>query len=278
VPLPAAGLEAAAPGDRRLTPRGAFVVTRLSTTPVKGLRLHHPGHVVLDVTGAVGDREFVLAGDDGRLVSITACGGLAGMTATYEDGRLTITSGDGTAYEGEIELGEPVSINFFNYEDRAGRVVHGPWSEVISRAAGRPLRLVKMDKAGAGSDVTPVTLLGEGSVRTLERESGLGPIDPRRFRMLIQFASEAGHVEDGWEGREVEIGTARLRVGGSVPRCAAVTRDPDDGRRDAPVVRAIKAYRGVQDTGFGRGVPFGVYAEVVQAGVVRVGDVLRVLG
>jgi MOSC domain-containing protein len=254
-----------------------LVVTRLSTTPIKGMRLHHPDHVVLDETGAVGDRDFVLANDDDVLVSITACGELVDMTATWDAGagRLTITSGDGTACEGPVELGEPVLINFFNYEKRAGRVVRGRWGEVISRAAGRRLRLVKMDKVGSGSDVRPVTLVGEGSVRTLERESGLGPIDPRRFRLLIQFTSETGHIEDTWEGLDVEVGTARLRVGGSVPRCAAVTRNPDGGKRDKPIVKAIKAYRGMQATGFGRGVPFGVYADVVQNGVVRVGDVVR---
>src|SRR5206468_3695459 len=145
-------------------------------------------------------------------------------------GWLTITSGGGTACEGPVELGESVLINLFNYNERAGRVVHGPWSDAISRAAGRRLRLVKMDKAGSGSDVRPVTLLGEGSVRTLERASGLGPIDPRRFRLLIQFTSETGHIEDTWEGLEVEIGTARLRVGAAVPRCAAVTRNPEGGK------------------------------------------------
>jgi uncharacterized protein YcbX len=67
----------------------------------------------------------------------------------------------------------------------------------------------------------------------LERESGLGAIDPRRFRLLIQFTSETGHIEDTWEGLEVEVGTARLRVGASVPRCAAVTRDPEGGKRDS---------------------------------------------
>jgi MOSC domain-containing protein len=256
-----------------------LVVTRLSTTPIKGMRLHHPDHIVLDEAGAVGDRDFVLASDDDRLVSITGCGELVDLTATWDAGagRLTVTSGDGTACEGLVELGESVRVNFFNYEERAGRVVHGPWSEVISLVAARPLRLVKMDRAGSGSDVKPVTLLGEASVRALERESGLGPIDPQRFRLLIQFRSETSHVEDTWEGLEVEVGTARIRVGGSVPRCAAVTRNPEDGRRDKPIVKAIRAYRGVQDTGFGKGVPFGVYADVVQNGVVRVDDAVRVV-
>src|SRR5919197_1552185 len=69
-----------------------------------------------------------------------------------------------------------------------------------------------MDKTGSGSDVKPGTLLGDGSVRALERESGLGPIDARRFRMLIQFTSEKGHIEDTWECREVKVGTARTAL------------------------------------------------------------------
>ncbi|HEX7267385.1 MAG TPA: hypothetical protein VF256_08170, partial [Streptosporangiaceae bacterium] len=62
----------------------------------------------------------------------------------------------------------------------------------------------------------------------------------------------------------------------SVPRCAATTRDPDRGARDLPTVRMIKSYRGVQVNEFGRGVNFGVYADVVAEGVVRVGDTLSV--
>jgi MOSC domain-containing protein YiiM len=38
----------------------------------------------------------------------------------------------------------------------------------------------------------------------------------------------------------------------------------------------IKSYRGVQVTESGRGVHFGVYAEVVREAVVRVGDPLTV--
>ena len=61
---------------------------------------------------------------------------------------------------------------------------------------------------------------------------------------------------------------------GVVPRCAATTRDPGNGARDLPTVRMIKSYRGVQVTESGRGVHFGVYAEVVREGVLRVGDPL----
>ena len=94
---------------------------------------------------------------------------------------------------------------------------------------GQPLRLVKPERSGAASDAAGVTLLGDASVRALERESGIADIDARRFRMLIEFASDREHVEDEWEGAIAAVGSARLRIGGPVPRCAATTRDPERG-------------------------------------------------
>jgi hypothetical protein len=40
-------------------------------------------------------------------------------------------------------------------------------------------------------------------------------------------------------------------------------------------VQVIRAYRGLRDTLFGPGVPFGVYADVVTPGRVGVGDSLQ---
>jgi hypothetical protein len=52
-------------------------------------------------------------------------------------------------------------------------------------------------------------------------------------------------------------------------------RDPDRGVRGLPAVQVIRAYRGLRDTLFGPGVPFGVYADVVTPGRVGVGDSLQ---
>lgn len=118
-------------------------------------------------------------------------------------------------------------------------------------------------------------MLGDASVRALERESGAAGIDARRFRMLVELATDREHVEDEWEGVLVAVGAAEIRIGGPVPRCAATTRDPDRGVRDLPAVQVIRAYRGLRDTLFGPGVPFGVYADVVTPGRVGVGDSLQ---
>jgi uncharacterized protein YcbX len=49
------------------------------------------------------------------------------------------------------------------------------------------------------------------------------------------------------------------------------TLDPATGIRDFPTLHVIKGYRGVTRKG---NVHFGVYAEVLEPGTVRVGDAL----
>jgi len=253
-------------------------VARLSTTPVKGLALHHPDAILLLEAGAAGDREFFVIDRHDRLVSIWKTGRLIRFRAAHDPktGRITVRSAEGEVCDGQARPGAPVIADFYRERKVAGTVVEGPWNAVLSEAAGEPVRLVRADHPGAGHDEHPVTLLGEESVAELARQSGAGPVDIRRFRMLIGFSGLSAHVEDSWQGRTVEVGEALIRVGGPVPRCAATSRHPDRGARDLATVRMIRSYRGVQVNEFGRGVNFGVYADVVREGVVRVGDPLIV--
>ena len=70
--------------------------------------------------------------------------------------------------------------------------------------------------------------------------------DPRRFRMTIAIDGAAAWEEHGWGGREIAAGGALLRGVEPVPRCVVTTRDPDDGRTDAPVLAALAQLRGKQ--------------------------------
>jgi uncharacterized protein YcbX len=89
--------------------------------------------------------------------------------------------------------------------------------------------------------------------------------DVRRFRpnVLVQTASDQGHVERNWVGHSVQIGGVAIR--GEMPtiRCAMTMHAQKELPRDPLVLRAI-----VRDAD----QCLGLYASVVVTGTVSVGD------
>jgi uncharacterized protein len=245
-------------------------VARLSTTPVKSLLLHHPDVIELEPFGVAADRRFYLIREDGRLLAGLHHGPLALVRADWdpEPDRLRLTFPDGEVVAGDVEVTEPVLTDFWGHRVGGG-VVDGPWSDALSRYAGRPVRLVKADAPAAGVDVEPITLVSTASIEALARRAGREALDGRRFRMLLEVEGCEPHEEDTWIGRRVRIGEALVEIPGPVPRCATTTRDPATGKRDFDTLREIAAYRGKRN---GKKVDFGVYGRVVTPGRVRVGD------
>jgi len=246
------------------------IVARLSITPVKSLRLHHPEEIHLEPFGVAADRRFYLVREDGRLLAGIHHGPLALVRADWDalGDRLRLTFPDGAVVEGDVRLGEPELTDFWGHRVE-GRVVDGPWADALSQFAGRPVRLVKTDTPAGAVDVEPVTLVSSESIAELASRVGLDSLDGRRFRMLLEIEGCEPHEEDTWRGRHVRLGEAVLEIGGPVPRCATTTRDPSTGKRDLDTLREIAAYRGKRD---GKKIDFGVYAQVVRPGRVRVGD------
>jgi len=247
-------------------------VELLTITPIKGTALHHPDAVELRETGAVGDREFFIIDEEDRLISLTRTGAFVSLRAELDD-ELVLWEGEEAVCRGPVHPGDPVWADFYGFKHVRARVVDGPWTELLSERAGRPVRLVRANGHGGGIDIGPVTVLGSASVAHLAAQAGR-PVDQRRFRMLIGLSTDEPHVEDTWRGMRLIGEQVELRVGDPVARCATITRHPDHGDRDQPLVRAIRDYRGLRDLPRGPGVPFGVYAHVVRPGRLATGELL----
>jgi uncharacterized protein YcbX len=243
---------------------------RFSIAPIKGFALEHPAEIELSETGVAEDRRFFLIDDTGRVVDGLLAGRLVQIGAhTDRDGRtLRLTFPDGTVLEDEVRLGDAVVTSMY------GRTVHGhrvegPWGEAVEPFTGRRVHLVRTDRPGGTREKHPASLVTDGSLALLGSHLGGGPVDARRFRMLIELADGEAHEEDTWIGRHIELGEVVLRISNRIPRCAITTQDPDSGRRDQDTLRTIIAYRGLRD---GEHVDFGVWGEVERPGTIRLGD------
>ena len=159
----------------------------------------------------------------------------------------------------------------FHSRRREGHIVGGPFAAALSELCGQPLQLVQTAESGAdrGSG-GGVTLISRASLGCLAAEAGTETVDPRRFRMLVEIDGVPAHAEDGWVGRTMSVGEARVRFAGHVGRCLVTSRHPESGAVDLPTLDVLRGYRGTAEAT--EPLPFGIYGKVVAPGTVRVGD------
>ena len=237
-------------------------VSRINTTPVKSMRLQHPASVELGPDGAADDRRFLLVDDGRRLYNGKRDSSLVRTTATWDPGSrvLSMTVPSGELVESTVVRSRPEVVGVYGRQV-SGHAIEGPWADAISDLVGRCLTLIERDDGAWATDSRPATLISGSSV-------GLIDGDGRRFRMLFEIDGLEALAEEAWSGRRVRVGEATLLVGEPTSRCAVPSASPDTGCRDRDVLRELLETRGPVD-----GEPcLGVYAEVLEPGVVRVGD------
>src|SRR4051794_20016891 len=198
-------------------------VARISIAPVKSLGLVHPDEIEIGPRGVVGNRRFWLVDDTGRLFNNKRCGPMVRIRPEWDEQSrvLALTLPDGERVEGVVELGEPVAGEMYR-NPHPSRHVIGPWEDAISRIAGQKLTLLwaedhATDRGWRGGDIS---LVSRASLDRLGREGGAdGPIDGRRFRLLLEIDGVEEHAEDEWLGTQVQVGEAVLQFNGDIGRC-----------------------------------------------------------
>ena len=253
-------------------------VTRISIAPVKSLGLVHPDEIELSAHGVSGDRRFWLVDEDGRLFNNKRCGPMVRIRPEWneESRTLALTLPDGERVEGVVELGEPVAAEMYRHPHPSRRVI-GPWEDAISRVAGQNLTLLWADDHARdrGYRGGGISLVSRASLDRLGREGGAdGPIDGRRFRLLLEIDGVEEHAEDEWLGTQVQVGDAVLQLNGDIGRCVVTTHDPDTGVTDLDTLGALARYR---REGRNEPLPLGVYGSVAVPGRVRIGDAVMPL-
>jgi uncharacterized protein YcbX len=230
--------------------------------------------LTLERTGVTENRRFYLIDERARMVNGKTIGILAAVHADYKHAgeRLTMAFPDGSLVSDAVQLGAEIETRFFSRTPTA-RLVVGPWSEAISAYAGRQLRLVRAeDSLGRGVDrglEGSVSLISQASVQRLEANAGGHAVDARRFRMLIEVGGTDAHAEDLWVAHTVQIGQACVAFKGHVGRCLVTSQSPDSGLVDMPTLELLSYRRDLSTT---EPLAFGIFGEVLEPGLVRLGD------
>ena len=229
--------------------------------------------------GAAGDRAYFLVDERGRMVNGKRSSLLNQVVAELcEDGELSLAFPDGRVVTGPPTRGGRVDVRFYSLM-RPARAIGGPFSEALSEHAGLPLRLVAFDPGRSSVDrgaQGAATLLCRSSAAAIAAAAGRESIDTRRFRMTIELDGCEPFAEDGWIGRTLRIGGARLRPFGNVGRCLVTTLDPDTGEVDLPTLDLLRGLRG--DAATSEPLALGVHCAVLQPGEVALGDPVELEG
>ena len=250
-------------------------LARINATPLKGTALQSLERTPLTEAGIPGNRRFHLTDARGRLYSGLAHGPLVQVRATVDDGSLVCAFPDGATVAGSTEDLEDAVVTEFFGRLVPGHVVGGPFEAAFSAYVGAPVRLVRTDRDGDGPDVFPLTVVSHASVADLARRGDHdGALSPLRFRINLELADCEPFEEDTWAGRRVRLGTAELRIGDQIPRCAVTTQDPATGLHDWNTLKQIARFRPLTPD---REVPFGMYVTVEQPGTVALGDRVALL-
>jgi uncharacterized protein YcbX len=230
-------------------------VSALNRYPVKSMAGERLTVAELDWQGIEGDRQyaFVRAANGTRFPWLTAreVPAMVLHRARFEDpakpktSMVTVETPDGTA----LPLRDPALM------------------AQLEQAAGEPASLIQV--ARGVYDSMPVSIQSSAGHAALEAAHGEAlSIDRFRINVIVDSDEPAS----AWRGRRLAFGEAEdgalVQCADPIARCVIVTIDPATGVKDPRVLRTVAQ-------AFGNS--YGIYAGPARPGLIRVGDVVRVL-
>ena len=167
-----------------------------------------------------------------------------GVLRIFRDGALLV-EGSLSTNEGRARIEAWVAENFRDELRGPPKILSAPGHSFSDKKA-KVLHLVNL-----------------ASVRALEEKIGRR-VDPLRFRPNILIDGAPAWDELGWERKEIRFPHLTCKGESRTTRCAATNVDPQTGRRDMAILRALDALYGHSD--------FGIYLLAKHAGSIGVGD------
>jgi len=113
-----------------------------------------------------------------------------------------------------------------------------------------------------------ISLIGTASLKALSQAAGV-KLQQERFRANIWFDGFASWEEFEWIGKDIQIGSATLRIVERIGRCVATTADSETGKINIDTLAVLSKEFDHKD--------LGVFAEVIKSGDIAINDTVKVL-
>ena len=270
-----------------------LTLASLHCYPIKSLGGFSVNEAQLTDRGLMHDRRWMLVDEAGLFVSQREFGVMACLhTSALPDGFRVTDIRDDATLDLPWRISEGAHLTAQVWDDGVPALIGDPsWNRWFSERLGRSVRLVFMPDAAKRptdprfaegltslSDGFPYLIISQASLDDLnERIAPSGspdkgvtiPMD--RFRPNLVIAGGDAFQEDGW--KEIRIGETRFQLVKPCARCVVTTTDQRTGERGKEPLRTLATYR--RD---GEKVLFGMNAMGSVGGMIRVGDVVEVVG
>jgi uncharacterized protein YcbX len=259
--------------------------------PVKGCHRLDRERATVQPWGLAGDRRWLLADDEGRMLTQRDEPRLTQILPSIVDGSLVLRAAGRPDLSVPAQPAELTEVSVSRTPvmlSRAGEDADA-W---LSAALDRKVRLYHLDDptrravdpdyARPGdrvslADAYPLLLANSASLAALndwlaEQGPGEWPLPMTRFRPNVVVDGAAPWAEDGWVGRRLRIGAVTFRAPKPSDRCVVTTTDQETGERGREPLRTLARHRKV-----GQKLMFGLNLIPDGAGEIAVGDEIELL-
>lgn len=214
------------------------------------------------------DRRWAVAHDAAK-ADATAWSPCANFSRGAKAPGLMAISAKTDEVTGQVTLSHP-QLGILTVEPDTEAEALIAWAgPLIPQDRAQSSRVVRVpDRGMTDTDFPSISINSTSSLRALSQKAGT-ELDPRRFRGNLWLDGLGPWEEFEWIGKTLRVGSAELRVVERIGRCLATTASPETGQRDVDTLAALEDGWNHTD--------FGVYAQVVTSGEIRVNDPVEVL-
>ena len=263
-------------------------VAALHRYPVKSMMGEELNATRVGTKGFQGDRVFALAdAETGKIASaknpskwptlfsfraafaspLNGADTLPPARITLPDGSMVSTDDKNIATQLSSSLGKPVR---FLKSATATGTLEEYWPDIDGLAR----RDVVTDEAMPADTFFDLGMIHLLTTATLDSYRALYPegrFEPRRFRpnlILQTLPGVQGFPENDWDGKILSIGNeVKIKITGPCGRCVMTTLPQGDLPKDTGILKTAARHNQAR---------VGVYASVLQGGIIRAGDPVQI--